>query len=469
MQEGRKCKMNKIKCLLLALVLLFSLSACGRSEKVSIKPMEADEVYAVAIEPIGGKDVMPISGFYGPIPVERSLNGETFPSQYSDEIFQLIADCGVNMMHYYETDYAQEPELIRTMLDQGEKFGIGICVVDQEIWYRGGEDSLSLKDLDERINEYSNHPAFAGVYVTDEPSTSYFYAGDNREIAFYAETFKNLNELGIFGAGNLFPVYDKEEYEVYKRYVDEWIEVCNPPMVSFDNYLWDQGRRKDDWFYNVDVVRAAAEKNGKPFWLYVQAGGQWGLEANDSGPLYPSEGQFHWNVNMSLALGTKGIEYYTLIAPIFDSEAKSTPYDFQRQGLLGAWGNKTQWWYYAKDVNAQIAAVDHVLMNSSSKGVLVSGKNAQKDTKGCEFLLEGTSWRELKSIEGDALVGCFNFQGKTALYVVNYDEEYAQKITLNLHDTYKLQMIQNAKEKRLETNQLILDLKAGEGALLVFE
>ena len=83
--------------------------------------------------------------------------------------------------------------------------------------------------------------------------------------------------------------------------------------------------------------------------------------------------------------------------------------------------------------------------------------------------IEGNSWRELASITGDAIVGCFNYQGKTALYVVNYDTEYAQKIPLTFQDTYNIKVVQDAKESYVKADQLTLDMKAGDGVLLVFE
>ena len=99
---------------------------------------------------------------------------------------------------------------------------------------------------------------------------------------------------------------------------------------------------------------------------------------------------------------------------------------------------------------------------------MVSGEMAKEETKGLQYIMEGTQWREVADVAGDAMIGCFNYQGRTALYVVNYDWEYAQKITLDLQDTYKMSIIQNTEESKVETNKLILDLKAGEGALVVF-
>ena len=273
------------------------------------------------------------------------------------------------------------------------------------------------------------------------------------------------------GSGNLCPIWYDYEKEPYNQYVEEYVSTCEPPYVSFDYYLFDPERSKAGYFYNMDVIRHYAEKYDIPFWLYVQAGGQWndGGEKFESVEYFPTEGELHWNVNTALAYGTKGIEYFPVIQPYAFSWTTTEQFDFQRNGLLGVWGNKTQWWYYAQNVNKQIAAVDSVLMNSVNKGVIVSGTQAVSDTEGREFIMEGKSWRELADVKGNAMVGCFNYKGKTALYVVNYETDYAQKVTLELQDSYNLSITQNTKVSKFNTDSLTLDMQPGEGVLVVFE
>lgn len=457
--------------LLLLTGMLGMLTACGQKE--AIAPMETEEVQAVSFDFIGGTDVMPISGYYGPYMVDSSVDGESFPNYITDEVFEMITDCGVNMTHYTRTDYKTSPEDTLKLLELGEKYGLGIFVQDTALKTMAtGEKNNRLK-VSERIAQYSDYPAFCGVYVADEPGTPYYYPTKNQvhDISAYVPLFTDLAALNIVGSGNLFPVWEKSDYDKYNQMLEEYCSTCNPSYLSFDHYVWDKGRTRAGWFYNVDIVRQYAEKNEIPFWVYIQAGSQWNdaAERFDTDGYYPTEGQFAWNVNASLAYGAKGIEYFPLIQPTYFALAKSESWDFQRNGIIGAAGNKTQWWYYAKNVNEQIAAVDSVLMNSVNKGVIASGEEAVQDLKGMNYLLEGTSWRELKDVQGNAIVGCFNFKGKSALYVVNYETEKAQKIALNLEDSYKVTVTQRAEDSYVNTNKLELDLKAGEGVLVVFE
>jgi hypothetical protein len=67
------------------------------------------------------------------------------------------------------------------------------------------------------------------------------------------------------------------------------------------------------------------------------------------------------------------------------------------------------------------------------------------------------------------MVGCFNYQGKTALYVANYDQKYAQDILLKFQDTYNVTVIQDATASYVSASELTLKMLAGDGVLLIFE
>ena len=180
------------------------------------------------------------------------------------------------------------------------------------------------------------------------------------------------------------------------------------------------------------------------------------------------------NVGTQLAFGSKGIQYFTLFqptyfAPVKDENGTVSDYDFDRNGLIGADGTTTKWFDYAKAMNAQIEAVDVVLMNSMNKGVIVTGSEAREHMGTSQYLMEGTSWRELAGVEGNTFIGCFNYKGNTALYVVNYDLEKEQTITLNLADTYRVTVIENAEKESMLTDRIVLEFSAGNHALVVFD
>lgn len=463
--------MKRILCTLLTGAIVFGLSGCDGKEVVTVPSMEAEEVNTLTFASTGGEDVMPIAVYYGPMGATYSYSGEKQPDFITDEWFKIIADSGVNLLNHSYTDYTSQPTNVIKMLELGEKHQLGVCVYDSMI---SNGEGMTLEQISDRISEYSNYPAFSGLYVVDEPQWAGFHLGDGtRTIDRYAPILSNLAELGVYGYANALPDYGQtNKSENYDDYLNYFIESGNLPYLSYDSYIWDEGHTMENYFYNLSVVRERAMAYDIPFWTFIQAGSQWndGQTRFDSKtPYYPNEKQFQWNVNVNLAYGAQGIQYFTLFQPNYFAWAESEPFDFQRNGMIGAWGNLNQWYFYAQTVNKQIAAVDEVLMHAKSKGVIVTSEQAKKDNAESNCIMQGEAWRELVSVDGDAMIGCFNYQGKTALYVVNYDYEYAQNITLHFNEKHNMSVVYDAEKSYVNTDKVTLTMQAGHGALVVFE
>lgn len=468
---------KRLICILLLTVMSGSLIGCAdKKTSGTVEPMEAENVANYSFDTIGGKDVMPIMGFYGPVPSELSWNGNAVPDYYTDEFFALIKETGINIIGPSMANYQSVPQYTTKMLELASKADLGVFVMDRRFL----NPELTVAQVDDYINDYSNYKSFAGVYMVDEPGAVYFRDHENgTNIDEFYEISSNLNELDYFFYGNLLGMqgvetYTESDVETYTKYVKEWVEIAKPKVLMYDRYIFGNNNGLDlaqTYFKTMEIHRSVAEDNNIPFWVYVEAGNQWNDAKNrfDSTDYYPSQGEFYWNVGTLLAFGAKGVMYFPLLQPSYFAYAQSELFDFQRNGLIGAWGNKTRWFHYAKAMNEQIAAIDEVLMNSVNKGIIASGKTALEDLSDCKYLMEGDSWRELTSVEGDAMIGCFNYQGKTALYVVNYDTEYAQKINLEFADNYNIKIIQDAKTSYVSCDDLELTFQAGGSALIVFE
>ncbi len=436
--------------------------------------MKQEKSRAISIDYLGGKDVMPITGYFGPYLHDY----EHLPYYFTDEVFELIAGSGINLMVYSAADYATHPELVEQNLERGEKYGVGIFVTDSSIVERKEQDALTVDEVEKQIANYKNYKAYCGMYVIDEPTTPYFCMGDGSRLIPKYEAVseilqKDLNQLCYI---NLLPIYNFEpETRVnYERYVNEFCDVLQPKVVLWDYYPFDKSRegKMEVYFYNMNVIREAAMQRNLPFWAFIQAGSQWndGWKKFDvEKPYWPNESQFNWNVNTSLAFGAQGIQYFPLLQPVQFTLTADEKGDYGCNGIIGAMCNKTQWYYYAQTINKHIAAIDEVLMNCVHKGVIASGEQVKKDLSTTTCVIEAGNFEQLKSVQGDAMVGCFNYQGKTALYTVNYSFEHAQNISLEFEGAQNLKIIQNAKESEATADILTLDMAAGEGILIVIQ
>ena len=458
------------------LLLSFVIGVTGCSSSAVIKDMEIESVASYSFDAIGGKDVMPIMGFNGPTTSGESWNGNALPDYYTDEFFEMVSDMGINVIGPSYSHYDSVPYYATKILEQSEKYGLGALVWDKRII----NENATVEMMDSYIKDYANYKSFIGVYMVDEPGAVYFRDHENgTNIDEFATISENINKLGYFYYGNLLGMIFQEtqtesDVEAYQKYVREWVNTCHPKALMYDRYIFTGNKGltyAKTYFKTMEIIRSVAEESNIPFWVFVEAGNQWndGKTRFDSKGYYPSQGEFYWNVGTLLAFGAKGVMYFPMLQPSHFAWAETELFDFQRNGLIGAWGNKTRWYHYAKDMNAQIAAADEVLMNSVNKGVIASGKKALEDLSDCQYLMEGTAWRELTNVSGDAMIGCFNYQGKTALYVVNYDTKYAQNITLDFADDYNVTVIQDAKEQHWSCDSLELTFEAGGSALVVFE
>ena len=463
---------------------LVMLAGCGSKQttqsetQTKFEDMEQEQSYALSYDIAGGKDVMPIAGFYGPYPIRYRKDGCTMPDYITEEYFKLISEAGVNVISASSLNYPSAPDLLIKTLEYGEKYGVGIYVTDDRVTANIGDDTYTAKAASSLIADYYDYPAFCGLVLVDEPTWQPHYnAGDgSRDISLYGHLAEILREdLGIKFYNSMYSIlqWDDATREAYKKYVQEIGNVINPYYVtcSFYPFSDDQPGGLPAYFFTLDLMRTQAQSKKVPFWSYIQAGSQWNDAQGrfDSKDYYPNEAEFNWNINTSLAFGAQGIGYFPLIQPYHFAYAESTDWDFQRNGIIGAWGNKTRWYYYAQNISKQIQAIDEVLMNAVNKGVIVNGDQAVEDTGFAECIIKEGTFRELASVSGDAMVGCFNYNGKSAFYVVNYSMEYAQNIVLDFHGTQNMKVIQNAETNHIKTSELTLDMAAGEGILLVIE
>ncbi len=355
---------------------------------------------------------------------------------------------------------------------------------------------------------YRDHPGFAGVYGHDEPhSADYSTRSDWQNATVTMGKYQEASRLlsttyDITCYENLLPYWENaatysgnSAAEGYQAYLQDYIDRYDPHHLSFDYYLFGvtegwwiftQDRDVDksaEFMQNLAMVRNAAKDAGIPFWSFVQAGANWNdtkewmkATTNDT----PSQGQMNWHANIALSYGAQGIEYFPMIQPHYYAATSGKTMDYDRNGLIGADGSTTRWYDYAVSLNAQIAAVDHVLMNAEHKGIIpVSGYAASQNNAstlnalGDENLVISKYGKLTGVTAGDTtygvVVGCFDYHGKDAFYVTSYDVENAQTVTLNFSESVSADVIINAATTQKSGSSMSFTLGAGEGALVVLK
>lgn len=433
----------------------------------------------------GSDGKMPIVGFNSPIrswhSSERGFQQDFTSNDFIQERYcQLISECGINLITHFENDYADYPEDFHKILAWAEKYDFNVFVNDNALL----REDMTDEEFEERISEYSKYKSFAGIKIVDEPCNEHFPAEFNGEqklsfhpMKWYSALSRRLNSYdNLIGYINLLPYYWWMECTMkeYRGYIEEFLESCEPKVISYDHYPFDDKNRKRamEWFFeNLAVIREYSQKAGIPFWAYVQCGSQWNATGKsvETQTYRPTKYEFFWNVNVLLAYGCKGIEYYPLVQPYADAMYLDGGLDCDRCGILGADGEPTMWHGFVRQMNKQIHTVGSTLMKSQHVGVLAL-KGAATYVKGLYGIIEGEGYKELVSVscrKAGVLVGCFDYEGKTALYVVNNDTKKCQDVTLHFDDVYHLEYMSSVCQGVKDTDNFKITFGAGTAMLIV--
>src|SRR3712207_8586474 len=132
----------------------------------------------------------------------------------------------------------------------------------------------------------------------------------------------------------------------YEGYLERYMSRVHPPLLCFDHYpLLSGGGITADYFYNWATIRNLSRKFGVPAWVFVQSVG---FDSGDPRFLdrrRPNDAEIRWQVNVSLAYGAKGIQYFTYWTPDVPPDASMR----FGEALVTLNGRTTPLYDYAKD------------------------------------------------------------------------------------------------------------------------
>ena len=435
-----------------------------------------------------GEDVMPILGYWSS-PSAGKIDGVLYPSLKTDEYFKAVAECGVNLLIQHNDNWDTRKEELTLALDLCEKYGLGymfsdnsLFYINDDTWDKNGKydpkgvtrDSSEMYKTQEemriKMGEYIKHKGFAGLYVRDEPfgvahNPALYTIGKILDML-YAIQKSYGREIHPYLNVNLWP--DPISYGLF---LDSVGTNAKARYFEYDNYIYYKrtgeyralyGEINVSFYKQLSVVREKAIKYDIPVFSFVS------VSAEGSYRL-PSLAELSFWVNTTLAYGAKGISYFPISSPhSFDKYLKQ---GFGTVAMFDYSGGKTETYYHAKEINRQIAAIDHILMNATNHGIIVHGSLpgenfGAKQKLGSEWI-KCDSFRELLLVSGtDALIGCFDYRGKTVLYVVNSSLTSDGKVYLSFDGNYAFEIIEGGQSKMSSGENLSLELLSGRATLV---
>lgn len=434
------------------------------------------EVYSKSYDFIGGKDVMPIGVWSGPD-----------DCMATDYYYGEMKDLGINLL-ISPPAFSEKRESLERHLDLADKYGMVAYVPYSEKYL-----PETVEQMEEVHKALSKHPSFVGMTHRDELTYGQIWSDYVSAIRAFRQTeygkkydyYFNGNPIWTQVLGPQF--FCGVSYRTYlKSYVSQKGLGCSFLSADFYPFVGDDDLLIHNYFKQLAVQRDVAYKNKVPFWMYIQCGSI--CDYRNLSEKTASEAAFRWNVNTALAYGAKGLSWFTLTYSNFGVDNWYKKYnenggdrrlaDEQADGTQSALYNRyknyehNRWYDYAVRASAHIRAIDEVLMNSYHAGVISYGNSPYKVVK--LGRIDSQSWYELSGISGDAdlLIGCLEYGGRTALYVVNNsfergDEE--QSAILTFDGEYGYDVYQRAEKRRVCGDSVKLSLMGGEGVLVVLE
>jgi hypothetical protein len=247
----------------------------------------------------------------------------------------------------------------------------------------GTVSGLALSDVQQLIRDRvaylrdkytveTQYPALAGINLFDEPSKKMFkrMSFANTEVR---DQFADEWDLPY---ANVLPSYAARSMRgtrTYAEYLDLYLKVVRPPLLSFDHYpLLTQNRITPDYFSNWAAIRSRARKHNIPSWIFIQSV-DFGGEIISPPRRRPNKAELYWQVNVSLAYGAKGIQYFTYWTP----EDRNSLIHYG-EALVNKVGELTSTYDRAKEVNGYLRKVGNQLLPLTSETVMHTGVKKAK-------------------------------------------------------------------------------------------
>jgi len=282
----------------------------------------------------------------------------------------------------------------------------------------------TIQTLMESITDPEDRKAVYAVYLRDEPNASLF-----PKLNIWSEAVK---KQGVMPYINLFPDYATPEQlgsKDYEDHLDQYVKICKPPYISYDNYsLFEGGRLEEERFYcNMESVRNKSLQAGIPFWNVILGNGHFHYAE-------PSDATLAIQVYSTLAYGGKGIGYFTYYTPQVGN---------YRLAPIDRFGYRTKTWGMMRNINLQIHSLVPVYSGLKSVNVFHTGA-VPRNGHGID------SAKFVETISGASmLVGEFvDGSGKPYAMIVNKNTQSSVSFDVQFKTKGKIMLISQFNQGR---------------------
>lgn len=370
-------------------------------------------------------------------------------SLYENALF-LTQEAGIDMV---ELTFINSDNINRALV-AAEKVGIKVLVEDLDV-FSGFQDQIvptfDEKKIIDRINKIKKNKHIMGYYIWDEP-----HEKDFEKVRYLRNLVKKIdgNRLPF---SVLFPSYGIYKWNngTYPQYVDNYLRIVNPDVLSFDYYPFrkttDQIITNDLW-RDFGYLRRKSLEYNRPLWFYFQA-----VPINP-GDIAISTEMIKAQMYSALCYGVKGLSYYKVSNFLYDSFA-------QKSGIFDE----------IKKINTKVKNIGNYLFDKKSEKIYHTGIKSNDSKLNLYFLDDFENSELLKFAPPNLVIGIFSNQFTNKKYVcisnlrhdanIEGDIELKQSKKISLYDAEK----NNEILISYSTDLFGIRLSPGEGALYILE
>lgn len=339
----------------------------------------------------------------------------------ADARYAEIREAGINMVFIF-AELNDDGWLQRTM-SAAEKNDIKL-IIDL------GSVYTNRTAFYDAIDKTKTSKAVIGYNIVDEPSFSLFGNLGNLR-----NKIKEYVGEDFIVMCNLFPNYVSdsalaekpgEGMTAYQTYLDSFMQKVNPDILHFDYYPYTSDKSADSkmiakMMLNLNDIRNSGAKYNVPTGGFLQSC-RWGNYKDGKwvGTRIPNEVEYRFIMNLHLVFGCKTVTNFLYWSRDGSDPEQRMPGYFD--GLITYQGERTHVYDIVKKQNDAIHAMKGVYLDYDHKAFMVKNLDEVYINSISNDLLS-ESYREVNSIEsnGEFLVGCFDKDNNTGLYVMNFN------------------------------------------------
>lgn len=326
------------------------------------------------------------------------------PEHTTLERYRELADCGFTESF----SFFQNVDQVARALDVGKETGIKVYVACPEL----------AQDPEGIARRFKDHPAIAGYHLQDEPT-----AADFPRLAAWAKRIQAVDPKHPCYI-NLLPTYASPGQlgrPNYQAYLDTYLSEVPVPFLSWDNYPVVGKQLRGDFYENLELAAATAQKKGLPTWAFYLA------VAHDP---YPIATLAHMRLQAfsNLAYGVQTIQVFTYWNP-----AENPIWNFH-QAPIERDGSKTIVYNRVQKVNREIRALSPVFLGAKVVKVGHTGTLP----KGAQAYAAEAPISGVETEGKGAVVSVLENGGRRYLALVNRDFNQTLPLTVTLDGSKRI-------------------------------